>query len=156
MKDKMKAVAVLVAAVMCAAVGYAGHKGHRPGPRPAVRMVKPPPHHHVHGHHHHKKSVWGRGGSNFLPGFVGGVVGGLVADAVVTPREKVVVTTPAVVVTPPVVVAQPAPVVVQPVPSYTTQNVWVEGRYIDQVQPNGTVVRVWQPGHYELRQVLVQ
>jgi len=27
--------------------------------------------------------------------------------------------------------------------------VWVEGRYVDQVQANGSVVRVWQPGHYE-------
>ena len=51
-----------------------------------------------------------------------------------------VVTTPAVVTT----------------PVYQTQNVWVEGRYVDQVQPNGTVLRVWQPGHYEQRQVLVQ
>ena len=48
------------------------------------------------------------------------------------------------------------PVVTAPVvstPVYSTQNVWVEGRYVDQVQPNGTVLRVWQPGHYETRQV---
>ena len=60
-----------------------------------------------------------------------------------------VVTTP--VVTPPVVTQT---VVAQPV--QTVQNVWVEGRYIDQVQANGTVIRVWQPGHYEQRTVIVQ
>ena len=50
----------------------------------------------------------------------------------------------------------PAPVVVAPAPVVTAghyetrvQNVWVEGRYIDQATPNGTIVRVWQPGHYE-------
>ena len=46
------------------------------------------------------------------------------------------------------------PVVQQPVTQ--VQNVWVDGRYIDQVQANGTVVRVWQPGHYEQRTVVVQ
>ena len=48
-----------------------------------------------------------------------------------------------------VVVQQPA----QPV--YQVQNVWVAGRYVDQVQSNGTVVRVWQPGHYEQQKVLI-
>jgi hypothetical protein len=62
-------------------------------------------------------------------------------------------------VAPSPVVVQPAPVVVQqPVyqPVYQTQNVWVEGRYVDTVQPNGAVVRTWQPGHYEQRTVQVQ
>jgi hypothetical protein len=74
-----------------------------------------------------------------------------VADAVVSRPVTTVVTTPTIVTTPTVVTT---PVVTTPV--YTTQNVWVEGRYVDQVQPNGTVIRVWQPGHYEQRQVLVQ
>ena len=56
------------------------------------------------------------------------------------------VTTPTVVTTTPVVTA----------PAATVQNVWVEGRYVDQVQANGTVIRVWQPGHYEQREVLLQ
>ena len=112
------------------------HRGPGPGFRP------PPP---VFRHHHH--SFWGRGGRHFWPGFVGGVVGGLVYDAI-TPAP-VVVTTP--VVTTPVVAA---PVVAAPV--YTTQNVWVPGCYVNQVLANGTVVRVWQPGHYEQRQVVVQ
>ena len=51
----------------------------------------------------------------------------------------VVVNQPAVVTPPPVVVA----------PQPTT--VWVEGRYVEQVQANGAVIRVWQPGHYEVR-----
>ena len=52
----------------------------------------------------------------------------------------------------PVVINQ-TPVVVNPAPVTTTTQVWVEGRYVDQVQANGTVVRIWQPGHYETRTV---
>ena len=148
--NKAIKMTLVLGAVLCASVCMARpHGGPGPGrghgpvmrggfghrPAPAVR------------HHHHHGGSWGHGGRNFWPGFVGGVVGGLVYDAI-TPAP-VVVTTP--VVTTPVVAA---PVVAAPV--YTTQNVWVEGRYVDQVQPNGTVVRVWQPGHYEQRQVVVQ
>ena len=129
--------------------GFGGHRGgfgRGPAPMMHHRPAPPPMHHH---HHHH--SSWGRGGSHFWPGFVGGVVGGVLTDAIVGPR---VITTPVVstaVVTTPVVTT---PVVATPV--YTTQQVWVPGTYVDQIQPNGTVVRVWQPGHYESRQVLVQ
>lgn len=79
------------------------------------------------------------------------MVGGVIANSVVTTPVVAapVVTTP--VVTTPIVTTS-----VVAAPAYTTQQVWVEGRYIDQVQPNGTVVRVWQAGHYETRQVLVQ
>ena len=121
-----------------------------PGPRPApVRRHHAPPH-----VHHHRHSVWGHGGCHFWPGFVGGfvggVVGGAVVEATVGPRvvhETVVVQQPVAtttVVTTPVVVNQTA----------TTEKVWVEGRYIDQVQSDGTVIRVWQPGHYEVRTVV--
>ena len=69
-------------------------------------------------------------------------------------QPQVVVQQPA-----PVVVQQPAPVVVQqqPVGHYETrmQNVWVEGRYVDQTTPQGAVVRTWQPGHYEQQQTQV-
>ncbi len=119
-----------------------------------------------HFHHHH------RGGVGFAIG--AGILGaGLLASAVydathpyyVAPAAPVVVT-PAPVVTQPVVVQQPVvaqpvvqqPVVQQPVaPQVTTQmqNVWVEGRYVDQVNAQGQAVRVWQPGHYEQRQVQV-
>ena len=117
-----------------------------------------------HGPRYHG-GFWGRGGCNFWPGFVGGVVGSALYDAVTYPRyaSSVVVTpAPAVVAAPaPVVVQQPAPVVVQqPAPVVVqqpvAQSVWVEGRYVDQVQANGTVVRVWQPGHYVQSTAVVQ
>lgn len=136
----MKKIVVMTAVCIVAMGAFARpHGGGFHRPPPPVR-------------HHH--SVWGRGGSHFWPGFVGGVVGGALATTVVRP-SPVVVTTPVVttpVVTTPVVVTQP--VVTAPVTQ--VQNVWVEGRYIDQVQANGSVVRVWQPGHYEQRTVVVQ
>ena len=119
-------------------------------------------------HHHYHHSGWGRGGRGFWPGFVVGVVGGAIVSSFVDSRP-VVVTQPAVV-TQPVVVQQPVvtqpvvvqqqPVVVQqqPVvvqqPVQQVQQVWVEGRYVDQVQANGSTVRIWQPGHYEQRTVV--
>ncbi len=112
---------------------------------------------------HEKKSSWGKGGENFWPGFIGGAVAGLAASLVDEPT-KVVVETPVVQqqvvvqqpvsVVQPVVVQQPVTVVQQPV--YQTQNVWVEGRYVDTVQANGTILRTWQPGHYETRTVQIQ
>ena len=146
--------AILAAGTLMARPGFGGprggfggprggfHGGFRPAPVMHHRPAPPPMHHH---------GGWGRGGCHFWPGFVGGVVGGVLTDAIIGPR---VVTTP--VVAAPVVTA---PVVTTPVvttPVYTTQQVWIPGGYVDQVQPNGTVVRVWQPGHYEARQVLVQ
>ena len=143
-----KKLTIMVAIAMCAVAAFARpgfggprggfHGGHRPAPIM----------HHGGYHHHHHYSTWGRGGSHFWPGFVGGVVGGVVANSVIS--------TPTVVVSSPVV---STPVVTTPVvtaPVYTTQQVWVPGRYIDQVQANGTIVRVWVPGRYETRQVLVQ
>ncbi len=113
---------------------------------------------HCHRHRHNS--------GGYAAGVIGGaLVGGLVYDAL--RPSPVVATVPApVVVQPAPVVVQPAPVVVQPAPVvvqqpvvvqpvYQIQNVWVAGRYVDQVQPNGTVLRVWQPGHYEQRQVRV-
>lgn len=146
MKMKMTMV-VAIAAVMCAGMTYAKghHGGGFGGPRPMMGGhggFRPAP-----VHHHHHGSVWGRGGSNFWPGFVGGVIGGALVDAVV-PSPVVVAPSPVVVSTP--VVTTP----VVSTPMVSTQNVWVEGRYVDQVQPNGTVLRVWQPGHYETRQVV--
>ena len=77
----------------------------------------------------------------------------------VAPAPVVVQQPQVVVQQPQVVVQQPAPVVVQqqPVGHYETrvQNVWVEGRYIDQTTPQGSVVRTWQPGHYEQQQTQV-
>ena len=97
----------------------------------------PPPRHH---HHHHGAAV----GAGILGA---GILGAAIIDAATRP-DTVVVQQP--------VVAAPAPVIVQQPTIVTTghyetrvQNVWVEGRYIDQVAANGAVVRTWQPGHYE-------
>ena len=107
-----------------------------------ARGPRPPAHHH-HGHHHHS--------GGFAASVIGGaLVGGLLYDAL---RPGPVVAAPAPVVVQPAPVVVQQPVVVQPV--YQMQNVWVEGRYVDRVQPNGAVLRVWQPGHYEQRQVRV-
>ena len=118
-------------------------------------------HHGWHGGYHHHHGGWGRGGCNFWPGFVGGVVGGVVGTTLVRPycRETVIVEPATTVVTTPTVVQQPVVVQQQPVviqqptvvqqPVVQRQPVWVEGRYVDQVQANGSTVRIWQPGHYE-------
>jgi len=152
---KLKMSVLICAAAVSACAFALPHGGPwRPGPAPM--------------HVHHHGGHWGRGGRNFWPGFVGGVIGGAVIGAALS-QPTVVVQQPAVV-TQPVVVQQPTvvtqPVVVQqPVvqqqvvvqqPVTQVQNVWVEGRYVDQVQPNGAVVRVWSPGHYEQRTVVVQ
>ncbi len=148
MNKKMIMAAVLVA-VMSVGSAFAAPKpppggrpgGHRP---PAVKPHNPPP-------RHNSGSFWGKGGRNFWPGFVGGVVGGALASRPAPPPPPP--PRPVVVAPAPVVVA-PAPVVVSP--TYVTQKVWVEGHYAEQVLSNGTVIRVWQPGRYEYRQVLVQ
>lgn len=131
--------------------GFGGPRHHGFGGRDfAPRMHVPHPSYH-HRHHH---GGWGRGGGAFWGGFVGGVVGGALVDACIGPRystSTVVVQQPVVTQTP--VVINQTPVVVNPAPVTTTTQVWVEGRYVDQVQANGTVVRIWQPGHYETRTV---
>ena len=128
----MKKILVFAIAAFAAATLVA-RPGPGFGPRPGFGRMPPPPMHH---HHHHHSS------------------GGAIAAGT---RTTTVVTTPApVVVQPAPVVVQPAPVVVAPQPVYQTQNVWVEGRYVDTVQPNGVVLRTWQPGHYEQRTVQIQ
>ena len=145
-KKTIVAVIVAMCAVMCMA---------RPGPGPGGFGPRPPV-------HHHHSSFWGRGGRNFWPGFVGGVVGSALYSGVYRSYPSTVVysSSPTVVTTTPIVTPMPVvvqqPVVVQPQPVYTTQQVWVEGCWVNQVQANGAVVRVYQPGHYETRQVRVQ
>jgi len=153
MKSKAKKIMILaVASVVCAGTCLARPHG---GPGRGFGG----------GHHHHHHSGWGRGGRNFWPGFVGGIVGGALYDAVVTPAP--VVAPAPVVVNPTPVVVNPAPVVVNPAPVVVSQpavvtpppvvvapqptTVWVEGLYVEQVQANGTVMRVWQPWPYEQR-----
>jgi len=141
---------VLVAFVTTSAFAW-GHGPHGPHHPP------PPPHHYYHHSHHHYSAgdAWAAAGI----GIAAGAVGAALYNAV-RPEPTVVVQHPApVVVQQPVIVQQPAPVVVQQ-PAVVQQTttvvqqptqVWVEGRYIQQVQANGTVVQVWQPGHYEQR-----
>lgn len=116
----------------------------------------------------------GRYHGGFAAGVVGGAfVGGMIHNAIRPYRPVVYAPTPVVVQQPVVVqpapvvvqqpvVIQPAPVVVQqPVvappapesaavsaPAVPTQRVWVEGCYVDQVRPDGSLVKVWQPGRY--------
>ena len=142
----MKKVIVFAIALVAASTLLA--RGHAPYRPPHVSV-------HTSHHHHH-----GSGGA-IAAGIVGGaLLGGLVASAVSTPAPVVVTPAPTVVAPAPVVVQQPvvvqsAPVVVQQ-PVYQTQNVGVGGRYVDTVQPNGTVLRTWQPGHYEQRTIQIQ
>ena len=144
----MKKIIALAVALAAASTLFArpGPGGFRPGHGDFRPVPVPVGHHH---HHHHS-------GGAIVAGVVGGaILGGLVASAVATPTTPVVTPAP-VVVQPAPVVVQPAPVVVAPQPVYQTQNVWVEGRYVDTVQPNGAVIRTWQPGHYEQRTVQIQ
>ena len=109
----------------------------------------------------------GRYHGGFAAGVVGGAfVGGMIHNAIRPYRPVVyapapVVVQQSVVVQQPVVI-QPAPAVVQqpvvappapesaavPAPAVRTQRVWVEGCYVDQVRPDGSLVKVWQPGRY--------
>ena len=110
----------------------------------------------AHHHHHHR-------GTGFAIG--AGILGaGLLASTIydATHPRPYVAPAPVVVTPAPVVVApQPQVVVQTPPPVVATghyetrvQNVWVEGRYIDQSY-NGVIQRVWQPGHYEQQQTQV-
>ena len=121
--------------------------GHR-GPAPMHHM----PHHH---HHHHSGRGWAVGA-----GLLGaGILAGSIVDAmyprttVVYPTTTYVAPTTTYVAPAPTVVQPVATSVVQPAGQYVTQQqqVWVEGCWVNQVQANGAVVRVWQPGHYETR-----
>ena len=135
----MKA-AVLVIATALAVPAFAWHHG------------PPPRHWHGGGYHHHHHCGWSAGDfwAGAGVGLVGGLIGAAVYDAVRPTPPRVVVQPQPVVVQQPVVVPAQQPVVQQVAPQAAT-SVWVEGRYIDQVQPNGSTVRVWSPGHYEMR-----
>ena len=144
----MNKLVVTLAAALAVSAAMA-----RPGFGPRPWHPGPVP---MHYHHHHH-------GGAIAAGIVGGaIVGGLLYDAVrpapvvVTPAP--VIAAPTVIQSAPVVVSAPVTTVVTPAPavvSTVTQNVWVEGRYVDQPQANGTVLRTWQPGHYEQRTVQV-
>ena len=114
---------------------------------PAIRhtVYRPHVYHHTHYrpicHHHHHGS--------YISPWVGLAVGTVVGAAIAANANNTVVVQQPIVQTP-VVVQQPV-VVQKPVVVQQSTQVWVEGRYIDQIQPNGTTIRVWQPGHWETR-----
>ena len=155
---KMLMFALVCVAALCVSArpGPGGFGGPGRGGFGPMRGPGPIGGHHHHHHHHH------RGGTAL--GIGAGILGaGLVASTIYeATHPRPVIVAPAPVIAPaPVVVAQPtvvtpAPVVVQPAGHYETrvQNVWVEGRYIDQSY-NGVIQRVWQPGHYEQQQTQV-
>lgn len=103
------------------------HRVHRTVFRPHVhhRPVHHKPVHHkpVHRvyHHHHPHHI-----HNMYP-LMTGLIGGYLVSTVINRPQPVV---------------QPQPVVLRP--GY----VWQDGHYEDQLQANGTVVRVWVPGRY--------
>lgn len=94
---------------------------HRPGPvhRPVHHHHTPKHVHHSHRHHHHHSIV---------PIVAGAITGYVIGKTITQPA--------------PVVVTQP--IVVRP----TETVIWEEGHYEDQVQANGTIIRVWVPGRY--------
>lgn len=149
----MKNFFVFVAVAAMASCALAAPRGHH-APRGARG------HHHGGHHHHHRHSkAWGIGAGILGAGLIASTIYDATRPASVVVTQPTVVTPAPVVVTPAPVVVSSAPVVVQqPVANghYETrvQNVWVEGRYVDQVV-NGVVQRVWQPGHYEQQQTQV-
>lgn len=111
------------------------HHTHKPMYRPAFRPIYRPnnihhrpiyhqPRHVHHWHSHHHNSI--------LPFTIGALTGYTVSQ-LITPQPKTVV------VQQPVVVA----------PTQTT--VWEPAHYEDQIQSNGTIIRVWIPGRYVMK-----
>ena len=114
-------------------------------------------HHH---HHHHRGTGFAIGagilGAGLLASTIYDATHPVPPPAVVAPAPVVVTPAPVVVAPQPQVVVQtPPPVVATGHYETRVQNVWVEGRYIDQSTPQGSVVRTWQPGHYEQQQTQV-
>lgn len=124
------------------------------------------PHHGWHGgcHRYHSGSYWYGGGDYLWPEIVGGVVGGALYEAVTYPAETVVVEERPAVITRPTIIQQPVVVeqsVVSEVQTVVGQTVpeveveppkrpeWMNGRYVDEILADGTIVRVWESGHYQ-------
>ena len=123
MKTLAIALTIAVASIFC---GAAPHPGLRPIHRPSIHgygpRVPPPRYHHP------------------MPSFVSGIVGGFLGSAIVEafrPNPQVVVAAPS-----------PSPTVIVQSPIVVPRQVWIEGKYEDQLV-NGILVRRWIPGHWE-------
>ena len=111
---------ILALAASFAVAAPRGPMGARPMPHrsPMLRPVQPVHRGHIarpapmpHHSSHHHGSVWGRGGRNFWPGFVGGFVGSTIASR-------------------PTIVIPPRPVFAPPPPPVVIVNpVWIEPMY---------------------------
>ena len=124
------------------------------------------PNHGWHGgyHRYHSGSYWYGDGDYFWPEVIGGVVGGALYEGVACPVETVVVEENPTVITQPkiiqqtVVVEQSVVSEAQTVVGQTVPEVavgppkrpeWMNGRYVDEILADGTIVRVWESGHYQ-------
>ena len=142
MKTLAIALTIAVASIFCSA---APHPGPRPTHRPSIHGYGPrvlPPRHHLHRPpiHRYGPRVPPPRHHHSMPSFVSGIVGGFLGSAIVEAFRP----------NPPVVVAAPSPsptVIVQN-PVVVPCQVWIEGKYEDQVV-NGILVRKWIPGHWE-------
>ena len=94
-------------------------------PKLLPRIVHRPPVRHHHHHHRH----------HLTPYVVGALTGLAITRAIAAPA--------------PVVVQQP--IAVKP----TKAVVWEDGHFEDQIQANGTIVRIWVPGRY-VERIVVQ
>jgi len=155
MKKIVIALLMCVVSIMCFArpgggfhggPHHGGGRGFGPGPR--FHHAPPPVH-----RYHHDGSFWGRGGRNFWPGFVGGIVGGTVVSTVWNNPPVPVVVTPTVITTP--IVTTTTPVYYG---GYSETTVTVSPtvqQYNVTTYPTiyGTVVTpsAAAPGHYETR-----
>ena len=115
-----KLILIMIIAVYSISNLFAGPPSIRPAFRIPRRVPvrRAPVHHHHHHHHRH----------HLTPYVVGALTGLAITKAIASPA--------------PIVVQQP--IVVRP----TKTVVWEDGHYEDQVQANGTIIRVWVPGRY--------
>ena len=142
MKTLAIALTIAVASIFCSA---APHPGPRPTYRPSIHGYGPrvPPSR----HHLHRPPIHGYGPRvppprhhHPMPSFVSGIVGGFLGSAIVEafrPNLPVVVAAPS-----------PSPTVIVQSPVVVPCQVWIEGKYEDQLV-NGILVRKWIPGHWE-------
>lgn len=137
----MKKILVLALA-LASAFAFAAPCPRGCGLRPGAWHCTPPRHH----HYRHR----GDRAASLVRFAAGAAVGSIIASSsrpVV--QTTVVQAVPVQLVPMRLVPMQPTAVVAAPPAGYVNRQVWVPGRYTDVIQPNGAVVRVWTPGHWE-------